>query len=259
MPRRGCTTRPDRSTVRASGRRHRSTRRTRPLRHTPTSSTRRPVLSGCLVQTASPRAPHPAAAQHPTTGHADDHPTPAPPATLVRTRAEPTPAGWPQAEPRRAPERECSTRRALGDHQHPRGLPQPWMSVQKTASAAATARRRLRVIDKPDYALVIPLDGDRLHLSSNTGTRWACGGRISQEPPRPRLLPPHELAARELREETGLRAQQLTELGTSTWPRACPANAAKRSWPPASPRPHQREPESRTCAPAGSPGTNSRR
>ena len=51
--------------------------------------------------------------------------------------------------------------------------------------------------------------------SSSTGIRWACGAGSSRRARRraARHADPTELAARELREETGLRAQTLTPLG----------------------------------------------
>ena len=71
------------------------------------------------------------------------------------------------------------------------------------------------VVDKPDYALVIPLDGDRLHLVEQF--RYPLGQRRWEFPqgtaPDRVELDQQELAARELREETGLRAGQLTDLG----------------------------------------------
>jgi 8-oxo-dGTP pyrophosphatase MutT (NUDIX family) len=71
------------------------------------------------------------------------------------------------------------------------------------------------VIDKPDYALVIPLDGDRLHLVEQF--RYPLGQRRWEFPqgtaPDRVDLDELELAARELREETGLRAGRLTDLG----------------------------------------------
>src|SRR3954467_133027 len=64
------------------------------------------------------------------------------------------------------------------------------------------------VVDKPDYALVIPVDGDRLHLVEQF--RYPLGLRRWEFPqgtaPGLADLPPAELAARELREETGLIA-----------------------------------------------------
>ncbi|WP_222426762.1 NUDIX domain-containing protein [Amycolatopsis rhizosphaerae] len=71
------------------------------------------------------------------------------------------------------------------------------------------------VVDKPDYALVIPADGDRLHLVEQY--RYPLGLRRWEFPqgtaPGPESPDPAELAARELREETGLIAGRLTDLG----------------------------------------------
>jgi 8-oxo-dGTP pyrophosphatase MutT (NUDIX family) len=71
------------------------------------------------------------------------------------------------------------------------------------------------VVDKPAYALVIPLDGDRLHLVEQF--RYPLGLRRWEFPqgtaPDLAELEPTELAARELREETGLIAGSLTDLG----------------------------------------------
>jgi 8-oxo-dGTP pyrophosphatase MutT (NUDIX family) len=71
------------------------------------------------------------------------------------------------------------------------------------------------VVDKPDYALVIPLQDDHLHLVEQF--RYPLGRRRWEFPqgtaPNMADSPPAELAARELREETGLRAGKLEELG----------------------------------------------
>ena len=75
------------------------------------------------------------------------------------------------------------------------------------------------VVDKPTYALVIPRlsdsDGERFHLVEQF--RYPLGLRRWEFPqgtaPDLANLEPTELAARELREETGLRADSLTELG----------------------------------------------
>jgi 8-oxo-dGTP pyrophosphatase MutT (NUDIX family) len=71
------------------------------------------------------------------------------------------------------------------------------------------------VIDKPTYALVIPRDGDRFHLVEQF--RYPLGMRRWEFPqgtaPGQESLEPTELAARELREETGLRAASMELLG----------------------------------------------
>ncbi|WP_185011765.1 NUDIX domain-containing protein [Crossiella cryophila] len=71
------------------------------------------------------------------------------------------------------------------------------------------------VVDKPDYALVIPMDGERLHLVEQY--RYPLGLRRWEFPqgtaPDRAELDTAELAARELREETGLRAGRMVDLG----------------------------------------------
>ena len=75
------------------------------------------------------------------------------------------------------------------------------------------------VVDKPTYALVIPRlsdsDGERFHLVEQF--RYPLALRRWEFPqgtaPDRADLDGTELAARELREETGLRADSLTELG----------------------------------------------
>ncbi|WP_425393539.1 NUDIX domain-containing protein [Actinokineospora enzanensis] len=71
------------------------------------------------------------------------------------------------------------------------------------------------VVDKPDYALVIALDGDRMMLVEQY--RYSLGERRWEFPqgtaPDRAELEPTELAARELREETGLRAGAVVRIG----------------------------------------------
>jgi 8-oxo-dGDP phosphatase len=71
------------------------------------------------------------------------------------------------------------------------------------------------VVDKPDYALVIAVDGDRLRLVEQF--RYPLGLRRWEFPqgtaPGRADLDPTELAHRELREETGLRAHSMVPIG----------------------------------------------
>ena len=71
------------------------------------------------------------------------------------------------------------------------------------------------VVDKPGYALVIAHDGDRFRLVEQF--RYPLGLRRWEFPqgtaPGRADLPPDELAHRELREETGLRAESMVAIG----------------------------------------------
>ncbi|WP_345413476.1 NUDIX hydrolase [Pseudonocardia xishanensis] len=71
------------------------------------------------------------------------------------------------------------------------------------------------VVDKPTYALVIPRDGDRLHLVEQF--RYPIGMRRWEFPagtaPDRADQDPAELAVRELVEETGLRAGRMERIG----------------------------------------------
>jgi 8-oxo-dGDP phosphatase len=93
----------------------------------------------------------------------------------------------------------------------------PWMTVREDGVRRPDGSEGIYgVVDKPDYALVIPLDGDRLHLVEQF--RYPLGLRRWEFPqgtaPGRLDIEPIELAARELREETGLRAARLVEIGT---------------------------------------------
>jgi 8-oxo-dGTP pyrophosphatase MutT (NUDIX family) len=88
------------------------------------------------------------------------------------------------------------------------------------------------VIDKPTYALVIAQDGDRFRLVEQFRypiglRRWefpqgtAPGTLEGNEPP------PADLAARELREETGLRAASMVILGQLD---VAPGMSSQRGW-----------------------------
>jgi 8-oxo-dGDP phosphatase len=71
------------------------------------------------------------------------------------------------------------------------------------------------VVDKPDFALVIPLQDNGFHLVEQY--RYTVGIRCWEFPqgsfPDGVTGTPEELAARELAEETGLRAGTLTPIG----------------------------------------------
>jgi 8-oxo-dGDP phosphatase len=92
----------------------------------------------------------------------------------------------------------------------------PWMSVREDAVLLADGTNSIYgVIDKPTFALVIPRDGDRLHLVEQF--RYPIGHRRWEFPmgtaPERAEVDPAELAARELREETGLVAGRMERIG----------------------------------------------
>jgi 8-oxo-dGTP pyrophosphatase MutT (NUDIX family) len=91
-----------------------------------------------------------------------------------------------------------------------------WMTVREDAIRRADGSEGIYgVVDKPTYALVIPLDGDRVQLVGQF--RYPVGERrwefVQGTAPDLTETPPDELARRELREETGLRAGTVVELG----------------------------------------------
>lgn len=91
-----------------------------------------------------------------------------------------------------------------------------WMTVREDRILRSDGSDGIYgVVDKPRCALVIPLEGDRLHLVEQY--RYPLGLRRWEFPqgtaPDRAELPGDELAARELREETGLRAGHMTDLG----------------------------------------------
>ncbi|SNR77562.1 NUDIX domain-containing protein [Haloechinothrix alba] len=91
-----------------------------------------------------------------------------------------------------------------------------WMSVREDVIRRQDGSDGIYgVVDKPDYALVIPLDGDHVRLVEQY--RYPIGLRRWEFPqgtaPGRDEDSPRELAAQELREETGLTASTLNELG----------------------------------------------
>jgi 8-oxo-dGDP phosphatase len=85
------------------------------------------------------------------------------------------------------------------------------------------------VVDKPTYALVIPRDGGRFHLVEQF--RYPLGMRRWEFPqgtaPDQEQVDPTDLAARELREETGLRAGTMEYLGILD---VAPGMSSQRGW-----------------------------
>jgi 8-oxo-dGDP phosphatase len=91
-----------------------------------------------------------------------------------------------------------------------------WMTVREdTVRRPDGSEGIYGVIDKPTYALVIAVEGDRIRLVEQF--RYPLGLRRWEFPqgtaPDRADMDPAELAARELREETGLRAATMTPLG----------------------------------------------
>jgi 8-oxo-dGTP pyrophosphatase MutT (NUDIX family) len=92
----------------------------------------------------------------------------------------------------------------------------PWMTVREDEIQRADGSSGIYgVVDKPDFALIIPLDGERVRLVEQF--RYPIGLRRWEFPqgtaPDRADSDPLKLAARELREETGLRAGRMIELG----------------------------------------------
>ncbi|SDQ80280.1 NUDIX domain-containing protein [Actinopolyspora saharensis] len=102
----------------------------------------------------------------------------------------------------------------------------PWMTVREDEVRRADGSDGIYgVVDKPDYALIIPLErhpdgaNDRREgLWLVEQYRYPLGMRRWEFPqgtaPGLATAEPSGLAERELREETGLRAERMTELGT---------------------------------------------
>ena len=92
----------------------------------------------------------------------------------------------------------------------------PWMVVREDEVRFPDGSESIYgVVDKPTYAMAVPRDGDRLHLVEQF--RYPAGRRMWEFPsgtaPDGAELDPAELAARELAEETGLRAGRIEPIG----------------------------------------------
>jgi 8-oxo-dGDP phosphatase len=91
-----------------------------------------------------------------------------------------------------------------------------WMTVREDAVRRPDGTDGVYgVVDKPTYALIIACDGDRFRLVEQF--RYPIGLRRWEFPqgtaPGRADVEPTELAARELREETGLRAESMVAIG----------------------------------------------
>ena len=92
----------------------------------------------------------------------------------------------------------------------------PWLVLREDDIRRPDGSRGIySVVDKPTYALVMPYDGHRFRLVEQF--RYPVGARRWEFPqgaaPDLADAEPAELAARELREETGLRATSFEALG----------------------------------------------
>lgn len=92
-----------------------------------------------------------------------------------------------------------------------------WMRLREDAIRRPDGSEGIyAVVDKPTYALVIPVDGEWFQLVEQY--RYPLAMRRWEFPqgtaPELAEMAPEELAARELREETGLRSKSITRLGT---------------------------------------------
>jgi 8-oxo-dGDP phosphatase len=92
----------------------------------------------------------------------------------------------------------------------------PWLTLREDAIRRPDGSDGVySVVDKPDFALVIPAEADGFHLVEQY--RYPVGGRFWEFPQGTAsggaVVPPAELAAAELAEETGLRAGSMELLG----------------------------------------------
>lgn len=105
-----------------------------------------------------------------------------------------------------------------------------WMTVREDTIRRPDGSTGIyAVLDKPTYALVIAYDAGRFRLVEQF--RYPIGLRRWEFPqgtaPGQADLDPAELAARELREETGLRAESMVRLGLLD---VAPGMSSQRGW-----------------------------
>jgi 8-oxo-dGTP pyrophosphatase MutT (NUDIX family) len=106
----------------------------------------------------------------------------------------------------------------------------PWMVLREDEVRRPDGSQGIYgVVDRPTYALVMPYDGHRFRLVEQF--RYPVGARRWEFPQgtAPDLVnaEPSELADRELREETGLRATSLEALGQVD---IAPGISSQRGW-----------------------------
>lgn len=92
----------------------------------------------------------------------------------------------------------------------------PWLSLREDEVRRPDGSPGIySVVDKPDFALVIPAGPDGFHLVEQY--RYPVGGRYWEFPQGTtsggQVLAPEDLARAELAEETGLRADRMELLG----------------------------------------------
>ena len=106
----------------------------------------------------------------------------------------------------------------------------PWLVLREDDIRRPDGSRGIySVVERMTYALVMPYDGDRFRLVEQF--RYPLGARRWEFPQgtAPNLVDtePAELAERELREETGLRATSFEELGQLD---TAPGLTSQRGW-----------------------------
>ncbi|ASJ74700.1 NUDIX domain-containing protein [Granulosicoccus antarcticus] len=91
-----------------------------------------------------------------------------------------------------------------------------WMTVREDRVRRANGDDGLYgVVEKPDFSLIVPFDGEKFHLVQQY--RYPVGGRYWEFPQGSKELEPdtapEQVAAEELAEETGLTANSIVHLG----------------------------------------------
>ncbi len=91
-----------------------------------------------------------------------------------------------------------------------------WMRVREDQIRRANGAKGLYgVVEKPDFVVVVPIEDDSVYLVEQY--RYPVSGRYWEFPQgswEREKIEPQELANAELKEETGLRAEAMQEIGT---------------------------------------------